>query len=311
MKRSSDHQQPTQTPSIPPEILAAVRRIEIRTRRMVDEVFSGEYHSVFKGRGVEFREVREYSPGDDVRTIDWNVTARTDTPFVKQFEEERELTVMLAADVSGSGLFGSGGRTKAETAAELCGVLAFAAIANKDKVGLLLFSDHVEKFIPPAKGRSHVLRIIRELLTYRPTGTGTDLDAPLQLVGRVLKRKATVFLVSDFWAGDFSNSLRTVARRHDCVAVRLRDPRETDLPDVGLVAWRDAESGQEILVDTGSQAVRDQLRQRSRRHDQHLERSLRAAGVDLVDVDATGSYVDPLHRFFAARAGRGRSGGRR
>ena len=241
MQRDTDRQQPT--PSIPPEILAAVRRIEIRTRRLVDEVFSGEYHSVFRGRGVEFREVREYVAGDDVRTIDWNVTARTDAPFVKQFEEERELTVVLAADVSPSGRFGSGERTKAETAAELCAVLAFAAISNKDKVGLLLFSDHVEKYIPPAKGRSHVLRIIRELLTYQPTGVGTDLVAPLQLVGRVLKRKATVFLVSDFWADDFSSSLRTVARRHDCVAVRLRDPRESDLPDVGLVTWRDAETG--------------------------------------------------------------------
>ncbi len=309
MKRDNDPQQ--QSPAIPPEILAAVRRIEIRTRRMVDEVFSGEYHSVFRGRGVEFREVREYVPGDDVRSIDWNVTARADAPFVKQFEEERELTVMLAADVSASGRFGSGERTKAETAAELCGVLAFAAVSNKDKVGLLLFSDHVEKYIPPAKGRSHVLRIIRELLTYNPTGAGTDLDAPLQLVGRVLKRKATVFLVSDFWAGDFSSSLRTVSRRHDCVAVRLRDPREVELPDVGLVAWRDAETGQEILVDTGSAAVRDQLRERAQRHDRRLERTLRQSGVDLVDVDSTGSYVDPLHRFFAARAGRRPTGGRR
>jgi len=260
---------------------------------------------------VEFREVREYVPGDDVRSIDWNVTARTDTPFVKQFEEERELTVVLAADVSASGRFGSGERTKAETAAELCGVLAFAAVSNKDKVGLLLFSDHVEKYIPPAKGRSHVLRIIRELLTYRSTGAGTDLTAPLQLIGRVLKRKATVFLVSDFWADDFSHSLRTVARRHDCVAVRLRDPREVDLPEVGLVSWRDAETGQELLVDTSSAVVRTQLAERARRHDQRLERSLRQAGVDLVDVDATGSYVEPLHRFFAARAGRRRVGGRR
>ena len=306
-----DNEQTQSSPAIPPEILAAVRRIEIRTRRMVDEVFSGEYHSVFRGRGVEFREVREYVPGDDVRSIDWNVTARTDTPFVKQFEEERELTVVLAADVSASGRFGSGERTKAETAAELCGVLAFAAVSNKDKVGLLLFSDHVEKYIPPAKGRSHVLRIIRELLTYRSTGAGTDLEAPLQLIGRVLKRKATVFLVSDFWADDFSHSLRTVARRHDCVAVRLRDPREVDLPEVGLVSWRDAETGQELLVDTASAAVRSQLTERARRHDQHLERSLRQAGVDLVDVDATGSYVEPLHRFFAARAGRRRVGGRR
>ncbi|MEZ4387603.1 MAG: DUF58 domain-containing protein [Candidatus Krumholzibacteriia bacterium] len=296
--------------AIPPEILAAVRRIEIRTRRLVDEVFSGEYHSVFRGRGVEFREVREYVPGDDVRAIDWNVTARSDVPYVKQFEEERELTVMLAADVSGSGRFGSGGRTKAEVAAELCGVLAFAATSNKDKVGLLLFSDHVEKYIPPAKGRSHVLRIIRELLTYRPVGVGTDLRPPLETLGRVLKRKATVFLVSDFWTGDFSHSLRTVGRRHDCVAVRLRDHRETDVCDVGLVSWRDAETGLELVVDTGDAGVRDQLRERAARHDRRLERDLRQAGVDLVDVAATESYVEPLHRFFAARVGRrGRRGG--
>ncbi len=221
--------------TIPPEILSAVRRIEIRTRRLVDEVFSGEYHSVFRGRGVEFREVREYTPGDDVRTIDWNVTARNDAPFVKQFEEERELTVMLAADVSASGRFGSSDRTKAEVAAELCGVLAFAATSNKDKVGLLLFSDHVEKYIPPAKGRSHVLRIIRELLTYRPEGVGTDLKPPLETLGRVLKRKATIFLVSDFWAGDFSHSLRTVGRRHDCVAVRACATRAK--PTCPMSAW--------------------------------------------------------------------------
>ncbi len=297
--------------AIPPEILAAVRRIEIRTRRLVDEVFSGEYHSVFRGRGVEFREVREYVPGDDVRTIDWNVTARNDAPFVKQFEEERELTVMLAADVSASGDFGSGTRTRSAVAAELCGVLAFAAISNKDKVGLLLFSDHVEKYIPPAKGRSHVLRLIRELLTYQPRGQGTDLDVALQTLGRVLKRKATVFLVSDFWARDCSRSLRTVARRHDCVAVRLRDPRENDLPDVGLVAWHDAESGRRVMVDTGSPAQRRQLRERVARHDHRVDGMLREAAVDLVDVDVTGSYVEPLQRFFAARAGRRRRGAMR
>jgi uncharacterized protein (DUF58 family) len=297
--------------SIPPQILAAVRRIEIRTRRLVDEVFSGEYHSVFRGRGVEFREVREYVPGDDVRAIDWNVTARNDDPFVKQFEEERELTVVLAADVSGSGRFGSGERTRSEVAAELCGVLAFAAVSNKDKVGLLLFSDHVEKYIPPAKGRSHVLRLIRELLTYRPRGRGTDMVAPLEMLGRVLKRKATVFLVSDWWVEDCSRSLRTVARRHDCVAVRLRDPRERDLPAVGLVAWRDAETGRRMLVDTGSTTVRRQMRQRLERHDRELVDILRRSTVDLVDIDVTESYVEPLLRFFALRAGRRRRGGAR
>lgn len=289
---------------IPAEILAAVRRIEIRTRRLVEEVFSGEYHSVFKGTGMEFREVREYVPGDDVRAIDWNVTARTGQPFVKLYDEERELTVILAVDLSRSGRFGSGQRTKMEVAAELCGVLAFAAIANKDKVGLVLFSDRVEKFIPPAKGRSHVLRLIRELLTFEPAGRGTDLDQPLRLLGSVLKRKATVFLVSDFWAGDFTTSLSVLARRHDVVAVRVRDPREGDLPAVGLVDWVDAETGRPLLVDTSSPSVRRRLTARLQAHDDVLSRLFQSRGVDVVDVDATGSYVEPLRRFFLTREGR-------
>ncbi len=290
--------------SIPPEILASVRRIEIKTRRLVEEVFSGEYHSVFKGTGMEFREVREYVPGDDVRTIDWNVTARTGQPFVKLFEEERELTVMLVVDMSRSGWFGSGERTKVEVAAELCGVLAFSAIANKDKVGLLLFSDRVEKFIPPAKGKSHVLRCIRELLTYEPEGHGTDLNEPLRLLGSVLKRKATVFLVSDFWTGDFSTSLSVLGRRHDVVAVRIRDPRETSLPSVGLVRWVDAETGQEVLIDTSAASTDRRLAARAGSHDRAMEKLWASRGVDLVDIDVTGSYVDPLRKFFLAREGR-------
>lgn len=290
--------------SIPPEILASVRRIEIKTRRLVEEVFSGEYHSVFKGTGMEFREVREYVPGDDVRTIDWNVTARTGQPFVKLFEEERELTVMLVVDMSRSGWFGSGERTKVEVAAELCGVLAFSAIANKDKVGLLLFSDRVEKFIPPAKGKSHVLRCIRELLTYEPAGRGTDLNEPLRLLGSVLKRKATVFLVSDFWTGDFSTSLSVLGRRHDVVAVRIRDPRETSLPAVGLVRWVDAETGQKALIDTSSGSTARRLASRAGSHDRALDKLLASRGVDLVEVDVTESYVEPLRKFFLARGGR-------
>ena len=289
---------------IPAEILAAVRRIEIRTRRLVEEVFSGEYHSVFKGTGMEFREVREYVPGDDVRAIDWNVTARTGDPFVKLYDEERELTVMLAVDLSRSGRFGSGARLKSEVAAELCGVLAFAAIANKDKVGLVLFSDRVEKFIPPAKGRSHVLRLIRELLTFEPEGRGTDLDAPLRLLASVLKRKATVFLVSDFWAGDFTTSLSVLSRRHDVVAVRVRDPRESALLELGLVHWVDAESGRPLLIDTSSVRVRRRLAAGAEAHDGALSKLFQSRGVDVVDIDATGSYVEPLRRFFLGREGR-------
>jgi len=296
--------EPRQNTPIPAEILAAVRRIEIRARRLVDEVFSGEYHSVFKGTGMEFREVREYEPGDDVRAIDWNVTARTGQPFVKLYDEERELTVILAVDLSRSGSFGSGPRTKMEIAAELCGVLAFAAIANKDKVGLVLFSDRVEKYIPPAKGRSHVLRLIRELLSFQPEGRGTDLNEPLRLLGSVLKRKATVFLVSDFWAGDFTTSFSVLARRHDVVAVRVRDPREAELPAVGLVQWIDAESGRPMLVDTSSPGLRRQLAARGEAHDSALARLFFSRGVDVVDVDVTGSYVEPLRRFFLTREGR-------
>ncbi len=290
--------------SIPPEILAAVRRIEIRTRRLVEEVFSGEYQSVFKGTGMEFREVREYVPGDDIRTIDWNVTARTGEPFVKIYEEERELTVVLAVDMSRSGWFGSGGGFKVEVAAELCGVLAFAAIANKDKVGLVLFSDRVEKFIPPAKGKSHVLRLIRELLTFQPAGTGTDLNAPLRLLGSVFKRRATVFLVSDFWAEDFDVNLSVMARRHDMVAVRVRDPREKDLPPVGLVAWHDAETGARLVVDTCDPRLAAELRGRVAARDRALEHLLASRGVDLVDVDAEAGYVEPLRQFFLRREGR-------
>jgi uncharacterized protein (DUF58 family) len=293
-----------QTTAIPPEILAAVRRIEIRTRRLVAEVFSGEYHSVFKGTGMEFREVREYVAGDDIRSIDWNVTARTGDPFIKLFEEERELTVMLVVDMSRSGWFGSGEHSKIEVAAELCGVLAFSAIANKDKVGLVLFSDRVEKYIPPAKGRSHVLRLIRELLTFKPVGRGTDLNEPLRLLGSVLKRKATVFLVSDFWCGDFTGSLSLLGRRHDVVAVRVRDPRETDLPRAGLVHWVDAETGQTVLVDTSSAETTRQLGLRAGAHDAALLKSLAARAVDLVDIDVTSTYVEPLRRFFLAREGR-------
>ncbi len=294
--------------SITPEMLEAVRRIEIRARRLVDETFSGEYHSVFKGRGVEFREVREYVPGDDVRTIDWNVTARTDVPYVKQFDEERELTVMLAVDVSRSGRFGSGERMRLEVAAELCGVLALSATTNRDKVGLVLFSDRVELYIPPARGRGHVLRIIRELLAAEAEGAGTDLSAPLELLGSVLKRKATVFLVSDFWADDFVRPLQIVARRHDLVAVLARDPRETALAGCGLVRWADAETGREMLVDTSRASVRDSLMALAARHDRNLQEAFRRSRVDVIDVDITTSYVDPLRRFFTRRVRRaGRS----
>lgn len=304
---------PTPPPSpgareIPSEVLEAVRRIEIRARRLVNESLSGEYHSVFKGTGMEFREVREYVPGDDVRTIDWNVTARADRAHVKLFDEERELTVMLAADVSRSGAFGSGEATRREIVAEICGVLALAAEVNKDKVGLLLFSDRVELYVPPERGRGHVLRLIRELLAWRARSPGTDLGAPLEMLASVLKRRATVFLVSDFWNLPDERLLRTVARRHDCVAVRVRDPREVDPAGAGLVRWLDAESDQEILLDTDDPRALAAVREAVADHDAALERALRLAGVDLIEAATDRSYVDALSRFFAARTGRrGRS----
>ena len=291
---------------IPREILKKVRRIEISTRGLVNEVFSGEYHSVFKGQGMTFTEVREYQYGDDIRSIDWNVTARNGAPFVKVFEEERELTVVLIVDVSASGNFGTRERLKGELAVEISAVLAFSAIKNNDKIGLIIFSDRVEKYIPPAKGKSHVLRLIRDLLTFEPEGEGTDLNAPLQLVGSVLKRRATLFLVSDFWADDFTMSLRVVNRRHDCIAVRIRDPREVAVPPVGLVRWVDAETGRSYLTDCSDAVTRRALAERVRRHDTALEKMLQRLNVDLVDIDATRSYVEPLQLFFAQRSGRRR-----
>ncbi|MBC8426844.1 DUF58 domain-containing protein [bacterium] len=290
--------------AITPQMLEAVRRIEIRARRLVDETFSGEYHSVFKGRGIEFREVREYVPGDDVRSIDWNVTARADAPHVKQFDEERELTVMLAVDVSRSGRFGSGDQTRLEIAAELCGVLALSATSNRDKVGLVLFSDRVELYIPPARGRGHVLRIIRELLAAEAEGVGTEIAAPLELLGSVLKRKTTIFLVSDFWAEGFERPLQVVARRHDMVAVRVRDPRETDPGGAGLVRWIDAETGREQLVDTSRSEVREALKSNAEAYDRGLTDLFRRSRMDVIDIDTTRSYVDPLRRFFMRRVRR-------
>ena len=289
---------------IPPDVLEAVRRIEIRARRLVNESFSGDYHSVFKGTGMEFREVREYVQGDDVRAIDWNVTARSDRAHVKLFEEERELTVVLAADVSRSGEFGSGDATRREIIAEVCGVLALAAVANKDKVGLLLFSDQVELYVPPARGRGHVLRLIRELLAWRAKGRGTSFNAPLELVASVLKRHATIFLVSDFWGELDERVLRTVARRHDCVAIRVRDPREIDWPRCGLVRWTDAETGRVVVVDSDDDRTLAAIRSLVDSHDAKLLRLWRRAGVDVVDLTTDRSYVEPLTRFFASRAGR-------
>lgn len=286
---------------IPPELIAQVRRLEIRTRRIVQELFGGEYHSVFKGQGSQFREVREYFPGDDVRAIDWNVTARMGDPYLKQYEEERELTVMVVADLSASERFGSGHRMKSAAMAELGALLVFSALGNQDKVGLLLFTDEIELYVPPRKNRSHGLRVIRELLYHPPRGRGTDLANALDTLQRVQKRKAVVFLLSDFLDDGWETALSLVARKHDLVAMQLVDPRERNLPPVGLVRLRDAETGREVLVDASDRRVVEQFEAKTRAWQESLERTLRRAGCDLVSVDVSRSVVEPLQKFFRQR----------
>ena len=291
---------------IPREILKQVRRIEITTRGLVNEVFSGEYHSVFKGRGMSFAEVREYRYGDDVRGIDWNVTARTGSPHVKVYEEERELTVMLVADASASAGFGTRGRKKSELAAELCGVVAFSAIKNNDKVGLILFSDRIERFVPPRKGRRHGLRVLRELLYHRAAGTGTDISQALEYLARVTKRRSVAFLVSDFMAGGYARPLSVAARRHDLVAVRVGDVRERRLPPVGLMDLEDPETGRRLLVRTSSRTFQDRFREAGAVERERQDELFRRNGVDAIDVTTDEPYERSLRRFFEERARRAR-----
>ncbi|MBN1447035.1 MAG: DUF58 domain-containing protein [Bacteroidetes bacterium] len=283
------------------QILKNVRQIEIRTRGLVNQLFSGEYHSVFKGRGMEFSEVREYQFGDDVRTIDWNVSARFNRPFVKVFEEERELTVMLLVDMSGSQDYGTGERIKRDVAAELCAVLAFSAIKNNDKVGMIIFTDHIEKFIPPKKGRSHILRIIRDIIAFRPEGAGTSIRAALEYFNHVIKKRSIVFLVSDFMDSDYDQPLKIVARKHDLIAVRLHDVRERELPDVGLVKLTDAESGRQRWVDTSLASVRDAYRRQWDSRAQELSKRFLLSNVDSIAVDVQEGYIQPLVEFFRMR----------
>ncbi|MBM3276705.1 MAG: DUF58 domain-containing protein [Candidatus Handelsmanbacteria bacterium] len=291
---------------IPKEILKQVHRIEIQTRSLVDTLFAGEYHSAFKGRGMEFSEVREYQQGDEVRNIDWNVTARAGAPFVKVFEEERELTVMLAVDASASGDFGSGQRMKGEVAVELSALLAFAAIVNNDRVGLLIFTDEPEVFIPPKKGRRHVLRVIRELLYFQPRRRGTSLRAALEYLDRLLHRRSVVFLISDFLDQGYDRALQLVGRRHDLVAIALSDPRERQLPSVGLVSLYDAEQGPQVVVDTGSPGLRRFYAARRREEEARRAALFRQQGVDAVNIDISRSYMEPLIQFFQARLRRSR-----
>jgi uncharacterized protein (DUF58 family) len=286
---------------IPKEILEAVQAIEIRSRSLVNDVFAGEYHSVFKGRGMEFAEVREYQPGDDIRSIDWNVTARTGIAHVKKFSEEREQTVMFLVDASHSLDFGTVRRMKGELAAEIAAVLAFSAIRNNDKVGAIIFTDRIELYIPPKKGKKHVLRVIREMLFFRPEGRGTDVGAALEYLSRVVRRKAVVFLLSDFVSADYTRPLRVANRRHDLVAIPNTDPAEDDLPAVGLLHLTDAETGQSMLVDSSDRAVRETFAQERRGFRESRERVFRRYRVDTIDVRTDRPYADALVKFFRRR----------
>ena len=286
---------------LPKELAKKIRFIQIYTSKAVNDVLAGEYHSVFKGRGMEFDEVREYAPGDDIRTIDWNVTARTGHPYVKRYVEERELTVLFVVDLSASGSFGTKRQLKNEVAAELCALLAFSAIKNNDKVGLIVFTDEIELYIPPKKGVSHVLRVIRDLLNFEPRRSRTDITQALDFMGRVTPRRAVVFLVSDFQAEGYQKRLRIAARRHDLIAVSLKDPRESALPAAGLIELEDAETGERTVVDSSSAGVRRRYEALARERDDNLAASFRSMAIDHIPVVTGEDYVRDLVKFFRLR----------
>jgi uncharacterized protein (DUF58 family) len=287
-------------------VLRQVRLVELRTRGLVNALFTGEYHSVFKGQGMEFAEVREYSDGDEVRAIDWNVTARMGHPFVKRFVEERELTVMLAVDHSGSERFGTAQRFKSERATEIGAVLAMSAIRNNDRVGALLFTDRVEHVVPPGKGRRHVLRLIRDVLVHEPEGKGTDIPAAIDYLAKMLPHRAIIFLISDFVATGLERPLKILAQRHDVVAVTITDPRERELPDIGLARFTDPETGAVVDVDTGNPVIRRKYREQMQAEVEARTQLLRRLAIDEVAVRTDQRYVDPLLRFFRLRETRRR-----
>jgi uncharacterized protein (DUF58 family) len=287
--------------STPEEILKKIRGLEIKTRALVETAFAGDYHSVFKGRGMNFEDVREYQPGDEIRAIDWNVTARLGSPFVKKFTEERELTVMLIVDVSASGNFGSTSQSKRELAAEVACLLAFSAIRNNDKVGLLLFSDRLELFIAPKKGRSHTLRIIREILFFEAIGRGTDAAAALDHLNKIITRRAVVFLISDFQAPDFSRELAVTAKRHDLIAIRIQDERESILPPIGLITLEDAETGDQIEINAADSRVRAQFAQLAQTQLAETMRVLRRNRIDRIELRTGDEYLPALRSFFKQR----------
>lgn len=286
------------------EILRKVKRLEIVTRGLVNDIFSGEYHSVFKGRGMDFAEVRQYSYGDDIRSIDWNVTARMGHPYVKIFQEERELTVMLMVDLSSSANFGTCEQMKGEIAAEICALLAFSAIKNNDKVGLIIFTDRIEKYIPPKKGKMHVLRVLRELLYHRPSGGKTDIAAALEFLNRISKRRSVVFLISDFISSGYSRDLRIANKKHDMVSIMITDRREIELPDIGYIEFEDAETGETFVIDTGDKNVLKSFFTLSSDRRESLIKDFRGMNVDYIEIFTDKPYVEPLMKFFRMRAKR-------
>ena len=286
---------------IPAELTKKIRILQITTRKVINDVLAGEYGSVFRGRGMEFDEVREYMPGDEIRSIDWNVTARTGIPFVKRYVEERELTVIFLVDLSASGTFGSVDKLKNEVAAEFCSLLAFSAVKNNDKVGLIVFTDQVEMFIPPQKGTQHVLRVIRELLDFTPRKAKTDIVGALDYLGKVTKKRAVVFLVSDFQAEGFERSMRVIGKRHDLVAVTVIDPREIRLPDVGLLELEDAETGEIVVIDTSSTSVRKKYERLGREQSDEFRDLFASMGVDQIEIQTDKDYIPNLVKFFRSR----------
>ena len=286
---------------IPKELAKKIRYIEIYTSKAVNDILAGEYESVFKGRGMEFDEVREYTPGDEIRSIDWNVTARMGHPYVKRFVEERELTIMFLVDLSASGSFGSIEKTKNEVAAELCALLSFSAVKNNDKVGLIIFTDTIEMFIPPKKGVSHVLRLIRDLLNFKPKQAQTNIAEALDYLGRVTNRKCVVFLISDFQSEGFEKPLRILGKRHDLIALSIIDPREIVMPDAGLVELEDAETGERVIIDTGNASVRKEFEKTGRARSSRLRDLFRSMDIDHTEVVTGRDYVKGLVGFFRSR----------
>lgn len=287
---------------IPQEILQKVRLIEIKTRHVVNDIFGGEYHSAFKGKGMEFAEVREYVPGDDIRDIDWNVTARTGKPFIKKFDEERELTVMLMIDVSASGFYGTGDTLKSDLMVELSSVLSFSAIKNNDKVGLILFSDKIEKFIPPQKGKSHVMRIIRELIFYKAEDQQTDLSQAIEFLQKVVKRKSVIFLLSDYQDTHFYKPLCHLNNKHDVVSIKFDDPSEKVIPELGVIKLHDSETQQSIWVDSNSETIRESMRNSMLENDKNLKRYFNKNKIDFIPINTESGYIEPLVSFFTRRS---------